>query len=412
MLILAFPSLRQQLAQAPQLQSASAAVAFVRAPKCASISWAAPTLILENGRPFPGRYPTLALRRTGWVVGTENIEVPSQPMKDRVFSLAGKPEVRWSPPKGESGLYPYLALPDESDRLELLWGGVEASDSAKPLVAQKVNAVWSAEILADGSMSQPMVLYRASAVDWDAITPSRIVKATRGRLVTMFTANGSPWHHGVLARYANGRWDAHDIELPVSPAYVSVGTIGDTIVAAIVGSAPDGTGGNNAVWIMSSPDFGKTWRTPQLVSTPGTGEAHYPSVAVAGGAAHVFWTQVGSDGSLSLRHVAYHPLSPPGPVAVLPVHRRMWSLRTEVTQCGIHVMAVDASPSPAGSGAFYALWDDRWDNVSHVLTDYWIEGLDFASDANGALHLVFSATPFSQRRDSVPKMLMTQSERR
>jgi hypothetical protein len=219
-------------------------------------------------------------------------------------------------------------------------------------------------------------------------------------------------HPGALVHltHRSGTW--HRTEVATGAAgYSSVATGPDgRVYLAYIGPDTTHLSDANSVFLVRSPDGGRTWSSPRLISRSGRRQATEVRALVApDGTLHLVWSQNLSGGLRAevARHVfsrdrgetwsAPDDLDAPDGFA---------QLRAVVDRCGsVHVVYTTLSTSPKNVWEYnrgverwelwYAYWHRRWQAPQSPFASLNSLDADLVAARGGPLYLLWSARPAS-----------------
>jgi hypothetical protein len=185
-------------------------------------------------------------------------------------SVDGAPNVEvLLAPRGHEDLHAPRIAVDGSGMLHMVWGKVRIR--RPPGASEDVHSfdVWASSYWR-GRWLTPRRVADLNGPWWDHTLPSELVRTASGDLHAMAPSFRSDSNAYLLhvARIA-GRWTTSRVAAQGTATYTALGTRNDSLflafVAPVIGPAPDAS----SVWFQLSPDGGRHWERPVLVSRSG-----------------------------------------------------------------------------------------------------------------------------------------------
>jgi hypothetical protein len=309
-------------------------------------------------------------------------------------------------PRGRFSYHAPKAILDPAGTLHLLWADPQRPDSVRRTrFMPQLTSIWYASF-AGGKWSAPERVYTSTGVMIFSADEGSLLLDSTGRLHFTFLE----WRHPrglVHVTRSAGHWVSATIPFTSHALYGSLtpGRGGALYLAYV---APDTTLTRDAgsVFLTHSPDAGKTWERPVLVSRSGRMQATSVRALMSReGVLHLVWGQNLTGGLVAqvIRHVESRDggraWTTPSDLPTDPSFRS--DLRAAIDDCGvIHVIYHDSRPHvsldarvPSGSELRYARWDGQWRGPDSPFPTLNPIGSDLARDRDGRIHLFLMARP-------------------
>ncbi len=371
---------------------------------CGDSEWSAPRPVAGVPAGSILRNVSLALRgEHGYVVGNDIWlfdSLPSPPRPLLVLTLDGRDI---GEPAGDFHFADPRALLDTDGTLHLLWA--EPADGWRPVkrwewagFRQHYGTLWHAAYAPATGWTSPVRIYASSHITWHhGMAEAAFDPATGLHGVIADDAAGTMVH---LSR-AQGAWETRPIPgIARAPVYISVAVDGSGRVYVAYVDALRGTRGDaNSVFLVRSPDGGRTWLPPQLISRSGGDLATQLRVLAApDGTAHLVWAKNVSGGlePQVIRHVRSgdkgETWSAPEDV---DIPDGLGTLNATVDACGaVHVIheshADERNAQSDVRRLFYARWNGRWSTLESPFGDLNSTEADMVAGSDGFPELVWT----------------------
>jgi hypothetical protein len=248
--------------------------------------------------------------------------------------------------------------------------------------------------------SQATRIFKATGIQWDNQTASRIDAFGSDRLVVSFVildANGmSPVAIAVL-RGSGTAWEPLIPALTETPMSANIVSSGHQTLLAYIGSNFQHKQLNSA-FVVHSED-GNTWSRSQLLSDVRLGPvSELTLIRSKAGVYHVLWIQGEFLGDAVLNHryssdggktwSASDTTRPP---------RGFHSLRATTDDCGVvHVAYDDWGGGGTNGHLDYVQWQRGWSEPQHLFPELRSAGSDISVSPDGRLVLAFLAQASNQ----------------
>ncbi|HEX6042821.1 hypothetical protein [Longimicrobium sp.] len=357
------------------------------------------------------RSPSVALRGAhGYVVGNDiplfdSVPSPSAPL----IAMTRDGQAIGQPAGNFLFISPRVLLGDD-EILHAFWG--EPAAGWQPAVradwissATYTASLWHATYTPDKGWSPASPVYAAARIGWSDGMGDVAPDPVAGLHAVIVDDTARTLVH--LA-YSEGEWRARRIPGVELPAYSSIAVDDDgQVYVAYV--APDRTveSDANSVFLVRSPDHGRTWLPPRLISRSGSAQATQVHVLATQRGVHLVWAQNVTRGVVP--QVVRHLVSGDGgdtwsAAEDLDIPDELGSLRTVADSCGaVHVtyeaVVYDEQGAEERGGLWYARWDGAWSALEQPFGSLNSTEADLAAGSDGAPRLVWSvvhpgATPY------------------
>lgn len=293
--------------------------------------------------------------------------------------------------------------------LHVLWA--ELGENWRPVMRedwgsfrQHYASVWHAAYTPVAGWNRPDRVYAGPLITWHH-GMADIVMDSAGNL------------HGIIAdeeartmvylSFSHGAWQARTIPgITHAPVYMSIAVSRDgSVYVAYVDADRSVRRDGNSVFLVRSPDWGRTWLATQLISRSGTDRATQTRVLVApDGTVHLVWAKNISGGlePQVIRHVASgdggETWSPPEDV---DIPDGLGTLHAAVDRCGaVHVVHESdvyvEGAQTENRRLFYARWNGEWSALESPFSDFNSTEADMVTGSDGSLRLVWSVVHLAE----------------
>jgi hypothetical protein len=369
---------------------------------CAYAGWSTP-------RPLAGvppgsviRSPSLALGQgAGYVVGNDIRLFDTLPVPPRPLIAITDLGEDIGKPAGDFYFAAPRAFVDGDGTLHVVWA--EPGDWRPVLrqdwgdFASHYGSLWHATYRPRRGWTVPERVYAGSQIRWSHGTGDMTLDHA-GVLHGLVTDEATQ-ELIYLTLGGPGR-QTRPVPAVQGPVYssIAVGEHGETYVA-FINADRSVQSDANSVFLVRSPDGGRTWLPPQLISRSGERQATAVQVLVAGDAGvHLVWAQ-NLSGGLSPEVVRHVVSRDGGETWSAPddadIPNGLGTLMAAVDRCGcVHIIheSVDYSEEEGTEHGIlsYASWDGRWSPVERPFAALNSTEAALATDGQGSPRLVWS----------------------
>lgn len=368
---------------------------------CAYAGWSAPQPLTGFPAGSIARSSSLAVRAgRGYLVGNDILLYDSLPSPSAPLIAVTRDGKDIGRPAGNFLFMSPRALLGADGTLHMLW---TEPGSWRPTVRadwtgtlMNTGSLWHATYMPKQGWDPAGRVYAASQVWFDVGTgditldPAGGLQALLGddstRALMHLTRNGNTWRAGPIP----------GIGLPVYSS-IAVDSAGRVYVAYV---APDRSVQRdaNSVFFVQSPDGGRTWLPPRLISRSGNAQAtRIHALATPGGTVHLVWAQNVSGGIVPevIRHVVSRDAGGTWSAAEdIDVPDGLGSTQAALDLCGaVHVtheaVVEDETGQEERGRIWYARWDGAWSALEQPFGELNSTEAALAADPDGTLHLVW-----------------------
>gem|GEM_PF-3878806 len=266
-------------------------------------------------------------------------------------------------------------------------------------LSSRFASLWHATYASERGWSQPERVYGSSRISWvhgtgdlafDSLAGLNGVTADdSARALIHMTFRAGQWHSDRIPRIAS------------VPVYSSIAASGDgRLYVAYVDADRSVRSDANSVFLVRSPDAGRTWLPPQLISRSGENRATQIEAMVSpDGTVHLVWAQ-NLSGEL-LPEVVRHIASRDGgetwsPAEDVDVPDGFGTLHAVADGCGAVHLAYEVVVEPGAEGGsergqlWYARWAGGWTALAQPFGDLNSTEVALAASPGGSPLLVWS----------------------
>lgn len=383
-----------------------------RGGACAYAGWSTPQPITGFPAGSIARSPSLALRgERGYLVGNDILFYDTLPSPSAPLIAVTQDGRDIGEPAGDFLFMSPRALLGQDGTLHMLWTEPgdwrpRARDDWGGGTLMNTASLWHATYTPEEGWGGADQVYAASQIWFDIGTGDNTLDPAGGLHVVIGDDSRQELMH---LTYSGDGWRAERIPGIGLPVYssIAVDSAGQVYVAYV---APDRTVSSdaNSVFFVQSPDGGRTWLPPQLISRSGNAQATQIHVlTAASGTVHLVWAQnvTGGIAPQVIRHVVSRDGGGTWSAAEdVDILDGLGSTHAVIDPCGaVHVThgaAVDDEDSQDEQARlWYARWDGGWSALEQPFGKLNSAEADLALDPDGTLHLVWfvihpGATPY------------------
>jgi len=391
-------------------------------PTCQYPSWSTPVLWpgVKSGSVIS--WPSLAVGKSGtYIVGNDIAVLDDQPAPSRpLIALNLDGASLGKPLRGNFFAFPQ-AVVDLEGVLHVLWA---EPDTTEPISRRdfrslwtELKSVWHSAYVPETGWTEAREFYRTAHRIWWQQDLSGAVLDAFGGLHVAFVDDHGPSESLVHAVFEQGKWRIGAV--PTSGALTGYSSIavspnGEVYIAYIGPDRSTVRGQNlstdaNSVFLVHSPNGGRSWNSPSRVSRSGQNQATSLRALVSPDKkVHLIWGQNLSGGLAAevLRHVVSddrgETWSLPDDLDIPDGARN--DLRVAIDEHGtIHVVYgewfIPDQEQDRGSerrSLIHAPWDKKWGEPSSPFPLLNALDASLASTADGSIRLFTSARPNSE----------------